>query len=47
MSSAILLHEKGDQYEDSGLIWAAHAAEETGNWEVFLLMQLAAKTLKK
>ncbi len=36
MSSAIPLHEIGDQYEDSGLIWAAHAAEETGNWEVFL-----------
>ena len=36
MSSAIPLHELGDQYEDSGPIWAAHAAEETGNWEIFL-----------
>ena len=36
MSSAIPLHEADDQYEDSGLIWAQHASEETGNWEVFL-----------
>lgn len=36
MSSAIPLHEEGDQYEDSGLIWAAHGSEEVGNWEVFL-----------
>ncbi|TDP59095.1 hypothetical protein [Aminicella lysinilytica] len=36
MSSAIPIHPAGDQYEDSGLIWAQHAAEEVGNWEVFL-----------
>jgi hypothetical protein len=33
MSSAV---EAKENAADDGLIWAAHANEEVGNWEVFL-----------
>jgi hypothetical protein len=33
MSSAVAMHHND---ADDGLIWAAHASEEIGNWEVFL-----------
>jgi hypothetical protein len=36
MSSAIEANAEGKENADNGLIWAAHACEEVGNWEVFL-----------